>query len=131
MIVRESIEFKRGLTDREIKGKLFGFRPGQILILDKGTSFARLLAFVGYGEEKFDPQDPFRMKCLEVGQLSGNPKLAYFHFGFYADFIMKKAEQLRIPDKIEAEEIQKKLKRPDSKQYIDKAEEKIGTPLFV
>ena len=83
MIVRESIEFKRGLTDREIKGNLFGFRPGQILILDKGTSFGRLLAFVENAEEKFDPSDPYRMKLLEIGQLSGNPKLAYFHFGFY------------------------------------------------
>ena len=131
MIVRESIEFKRGLTGREIKGKLFGFRPGQILIMDKGTSFGRLLAFATYGEEKFDPENPFRIKCLEVGQISGDPKLAYFHYGFYADFLMKKAEQLRIPNEIEAAEIKKKMIRPDAKQYIDKAEEKIGVPLFV
>ena len=131
MIVRESIEFKRGLTNREIKGKLFGFRPGQILIMDKGTSFGRLLAFAWYGEEKFDPDDPFRLKCLEIGQISGDPKLAYFHYGFYADFIMKKAEQLRIPNETEAAEIKKKMIRPDAKQYIDKAEEKIGVPLFV
>lgn len=131
MIVRESIEFKRGLTDREIKNKLFGFRKGQILILDKGTSFGRLLAFAFSTEEKFDPDDPFRMKCLEVGQISGNPKLAYFHFGFYADFIMKKAEQLRIPNEEEAKAIKKEMTKQDAKQYIDKAEQKIGVPLFV
>jgi hypothetical protein len=131
MIVRESIEFKRGLSGREIKNKLFDFRPGQILIMDKGTSFGRLLAFAGYGEEKFDPDDPFRLRCLEIGQISGDPKLAYFHYGFYASFILKKAEQIRIPNEIEAAEISKKMKRPDAKQYIDKAEEKIGVPLFV
>jgi hypothetical protein len=132
MIVRENIEFTRASSDRGIKEKLFGWRPGQILIAGEG--YSRLMAFVGIEEKSSSivyPDKAWNIKCLEIGHISGSAKIAYIHFGFTQNILLKKKSDLRMVTEEEAAAIQKAMIDPDYKKYIQKAEEKIGTKLLV
>jgi hypothetical protein len=128
--LNENMEFKRASSEREIKEKLLGWRPGQILVVDS-PKHRRVLAFAGITEKLFIPGDEWVIRCLEIGHVGGTPKIAYIHFGFTEDIVLKKKNQLTIPNEEEIFAIQKALKNPDYRKYVQKAEEKIGARLFV
>lgn len=141
MIVREFLEFKRGTSsDREVKEKLLGWRPGQLLIVNDSSkaltdagvkSFRRILVFAGISDKSFSEQ--WTIRTLEIGHVSGetNKKIAYIHFGFTEDIMLKKKDDLKIPSEDEIIAIQKALKNSDYQKYVQKAEEKIGARLFI
>jgi hypothetical protein len=128
--LNEELEFKRSSSNREIKEKLLGWRPGQILII-KDKSFSRLMAFAGMAEKSLFPDPGWVIRCMEIGHISGNPPLVYIHFGFTEDIMIKRKNDLRIPTEEEAEAIQKAMIKPDYQKYIKKAEEKIEARIFV
>jgi hypothetical protein len=124
MIVRESIEFKRASSDREIKEKLFGWRKGQILVGMSGkTNHQRLFVFAGFSYK--NNLGDLRIRCLEIGHISGIPLLVYIHFGFYEDFLLRKEKDLKIPTDEQAIAIRKAMEKEDFKKYVLKSEEKI------
>ncbi len=141
MIVREFIEFKRGTSsDRDVKEKLLGWRPGQLLVVNDSSksltdagvkSFKRILVFAGITDKPFSEQ--WTIRTLEIGHVSGekDKKIVYIHFGFTEDIMLKKKDDLKIPSEDEIDAIQKALKKPDYQKYVLKAEEKIGAKLFV
>lgn len=129
--LNESIEFKRGAgSEREIKEKLLGWRRGQILVKNDDRS-KRLLVFAGITEKPLFPGDNLVIRCLEIGHVGGTPKYAYIHFGFTEDIMLKKKDELRLPNEEEIVAIQKALRDSDYQKYVHKAEEKIGARLFV
>jgi hypothetical protein len=143
MIVREFIEFKRGASsEREVKEKLLGWRSGQLLVVNDSSkaitdigvkSFRRILVFAGITEKPLLEDKEWVIRTLEIGHVSGDSdhKIAYIHFGFTEDIMIKRKMDLKIPDKEEIVAIQKALKNPDYQKYVLKAEEKIGARLFV
>lgn len=130
--INENLGFKRGISsDREFKEKLLGWRLGQILVKIDSPKHRRLLAFAGITEKLIIPGDNLVIRCLEIGHVGGTPKIAYIHFGFTEDIMLKKKDELSIPSEEESVAIQKALKRPEYQKYIEKAEQKIGARLFV
>lgn len=130
--LNEAMEFKRSSSEREIKEKLFGWRPGQILVINDNDNFHRILAFKGITDKPLLIGNDVRViRCLEIGQVAGHPKIAYFHLGIVTDTVLKEKDQLKIPSEEEIIAIQKSLKNPNYQKYIERAEEKIGAKLFV
>lgn len=131
--LKESVEFKRGVaSDREFKEKLFGWRPGQILVVNT-PKHKRILAFAGIAEKPLlTMKDNWVYRCLEIGHVGGSPKIAYIHFGFTEDIVIKHKDSLKLPEEgEEIEAIKKALKKTEYQKYVQKAEEKIGARLFV
>jgi len=130
--LNESIEFKRGVSsDREFKEKLLGWRLGQILVKKDSPKHRRLLVFGGITEKPLIPGDNMVIRCLEIGHVGGTPKIAYIHFGFTENILLKRKDELSIPNEEEIIAIEKALKNKDYQKYVIKAEEKIGARVFV
>jgi hypothetical protein len=131
--LKEGLEFKRASSEREIKEKLLGWRPGQILVKTESPKHRRMLAYAGIIENPFIQLqlENLTIRCLEIGHVGGTPKIAYIHFGFTENIMLKKKEELTIPNEEEILAIQKALKNQDYRKYVQKAEEKIGARLFV
>jgi hypothetical protein len=141
--LNEAMEFKRGASsEREVKEKLLGWRPGQLLVINDNSkaikdvgvkSFRRILVFGGITEKPLLGDKEWVIRTLEIGHISGDSdhKIAYIHFGFTEDIMIKRKIDLKIPNEDEIAAIQKALKNPDYQKYVLKAEEKIGVKLFV
>jgi len=130
--INEALEFKRGVSsDREMKEKLFGWRIGQILVAPatENKGHFRLFVFGGYTDKNLNGD--LRIRCLEIGHISGKPLLGYIHFGFFQDMLAKREQDLHIPNSEQAEAIQKALRKTDYRKYVEKSEEKIGAKIFV
>lgn len=135
--LNESINFERGFSERSIKEKIFGWRSGQILSPNDSphrgplVGYTGLFAYIGPTEDEWSGTNDWVLRCLEVGHVSGNPRLAYIHPGFSTNIIIKRKGDLKIPDPEEIEAIQKALKNKYYQNTIERLEEKIGTKLFV
>jgi hypothetical protein len=120
-LIRESLNFERGLSDREIKTKLVGFRKGQILI--SAISFS-IYIFI-----ELTSKDSFPIRCLTIGgPLNRNEEII-----FYSQFsvVGKSIGSLRIPNDEESNKIIKAIKDPKNQEYINKIKETLGFTPFI
>jgi hypothetical protein len=126
-IVKESIGFERGLSDREIKTKLVGFRKGQILISkDANINIYVFIEFMGN-------RLSFPAKCYIIGEFDKykNDMILYTDFDPDWNTISKNPDFLSVPNDKISDIINKAIKDPKNQEYINKIKETLGFTPFV
>ncbi|MDD5648972.1 MAG: hypothetical protein PHF86_00900 [Candidatus Nanoarchaeia archaeon] len=118
-LIKESLNFERGLSDREIKTKLVGFRKGQILI---SVTF-RIYIFIELLSQKLFP-----IRCLSIGLFNKNKGIV---FDNQFSIVGKSIDSLRITNNEESHKIIKVIKDPKNQEYINKIKETLGFTPFI
>jgi hypothetical protein len=125
-ILRESINFQRGLSDREIKGLLVGWKPGQFLI-NPHTNIVYL--YLG------EPENPEYVNVFSIGHLQNKNITAgkeYFKvytktFAEWNTTNFKSKDRLKLLSNEEWEIIKPVL----TKEYINKLESSFGIKVIM
>lgn len=140
-LVKESIDFERGLSDKEIRSKLFGFRQGQILASSKinNESFYKideegvykLWIYVGKNESPYYLNAKYNIEVYPLGYISESGKLGYMNKIVDVCNLMTNDSKLRILTDKETNMVKSYLDDPKNKEYIKGVENYLNLKIFL
>jgi hypothetical protein len=141
-IVKESINFERGLSDREIKSKLVGFRKGQILAskikeedMEEGTMnyiwLYRLWIYIGKSEDPYYRNAKYDIESYPFGFISESGNLRHMNRMKDASYLMTRDLSLRVLKDREAEIVKTYIEDPKNQGLIKDMEEYHNLKIFL
>ncbi|MDD5648971.1 MAG: hypothetical protein PHF86_00895 [Candidatus Nanoarchaeia archaeon] len=140
-LVKEFIDFERGLSDKEIRSKLFGFIQGQILASNKiynesiykidEEGVYKLWIYVGKSESPYYLNAKYNIIAYPLGYISESGKLAYMNKIVDASNLMTNDSKLRILTDKETNIVKSYLDDPKNKEYIKGVENYLNLKIFL
>ena len=132
-LVREFIDFERGLSDRGIKSKLLGFRKGQILTSNKvdDEGLYRLWIYIGKNESPAYINAKYNIEAYPLGFFSKLEGLKHMHKIIGASNLMTNDSKMRILDDEELKMGKNYLNNTENIKYINELENYLNLKIFI